>query len=332
MITRTLWDGTDIPALGLGCWAIGGPFYSGDTPLGWGEVDDAVSIAAIRRAVDLGIRFFDTAQAYGTGHSETVLGQALRNQPKVRIGTKIGIAIDPATRQMRGDETDPAKIAQSVDDSLRRLQRERIDLVHLHLNSLPVAEAEDVFGTLDTLRDAGKIDAYGWSTDFPDRAAAFAARPGFVSVQHAMNVFFPASELVPVIESHGLLSINRSPLAMGLLSGKYMQGSAMAPDDIRGQTMDWMAYFKDGKVAPDYARQLAAVRDLLCSDGRILVQGALAWLWARSPSTLPIPGFRTPAQVEDLAGALTKGALPPDVMAEIERVIQRQPEGPPRER
>jgi aryl-alcohol dehydrogenase-like predicted oxidoreductase len=332
MIDRTLWDGTDIPALGLGCWAIGGPFYSGDTPLGWGEVDDAVSIAAIRRAVDLGIRFFDTAQGYGTGHSEIVLGQALRNQPKVRIGTKIGIAIDPATRQMRGDETDPAKIAQSVDDSLRRLQRERIDLVHLHLNSLPVAEAEDVFDTLDRLRDAGKIDAYGWSTDFPDRAAAFAARPGFVSVQHAMNVFFQASELVPVIESHGLLSINRSPLAMGLLSGKYMQGSTMALDDIRGQTMDWMAYFKDGKVAPDYARQLATVRDLLCSDGRILVQGALAWLWARSPSTLPIPGFRTPAQVEELAGALTKGALPPDVMAEVERVIQRQPEGPPRER
>jgi aryl-alcohol dehydrogenase-like predicted oxidoreductase len=332
MITRTLWNGMEVPALGLGCWAIGGPFCSGDTPLGWGEVDDKQSIAAVRRAADLGIRFFDTAQAYGTGHSETVLGEALKSHPEVIIGTKIGIGIDPQTKQVTGNDIASAAVEASIDSSLKRLRRERIDLVHLHLNSLHVAEAEAVFDALDALRATGEIGAYGWSTDYPDRAAAFAPRPAFVSVQHSMNVFFKASALMPVIERHGLLSINRSPLAMGLLSGKYAPGSSMDKNDIRSQTMDWMGYFKDGTVAPDYARQLDAVRSLLQADGRTLVQGAIGWLWARSERTLPIPGFRTAEQVDDLAGALEKGPLPQDVMDEIERVIIREPEGEPRDR
>jgi aryl-alcohol dehydrogenase-like predicted oxidoreductase len=94
----------------------------------------------------------------------------------------------------------------------------------------------------------------------------------------------------------------------------------------------WMAYFEGGKINDVYARQLASVQELLRSDGRTLVQGALAWLWARSPNTLPIPGFRTVAQVEDLVGALDNGALSDGVMSEIEAIILREPEGPPRER
>jgi aryl-alcohol dehydrogenase-like predicted oxidoreductase len=332
MITRTLWNGQGIPALGLGCWAIGGPFYAGETPLGWGEVDGKQSVSAIHRAADLGIRFFDTAQAYGTGHSEEVLGEALRFHPDVLVGTKIGIGIDPQTRQVTGNDIAPAAIEASVHASLKRLQREKIDLVHLHLNSLPVPEAEAVFDTLDTLKTKGQIGAYGWSTDYPDRAVAYASRASFVSVQHAMNVFFRADALMPVIERHGLLSINRSPLAMGLLSGKYAPGSAMDKNDIRSQTMDWMGYFKDGTVAPEYARQLDAVRELLRTGGRTLVQGAIGWLWARSERTLPIPGFRTAEQVDDLAGALEKGPLPKSAMDEIERVIIREPEGEPRDR
>ena len=332
MITRTLWDGTDIPALGLGCWAIGGPFFAGETPLGWGDVDDAQSIAAIHRAVDLRIRFFDTAQVYGAGHSETILGKSLAHRLDVKIGTKIGIAFDADTRQVLGEDISSKGIKISIEASLRRLKRDTIDIVHLHLNSLPIADAGHVFECLEKLRDSGKVGAFGWSTDFPDRAAAFAKRPGFVSIQHAMNVFFRASDLVPVIEENNLLSINRSPLAMGLLSGKYTSNSVLAVDDIRGQSLDWIAYFKDGKVDERYAKQLDAVRQLLCSDGRSLVQGAIAWLWARSANTLPIPGFRTVKQVEDLAGALHYGPLSKSIMAEIEAVILREPEGPARER
>ena len=332
MTTRKLWDGAEIPALGLGCWAIGGPWTAGGLQAGWGDVDDAASVRAIHAGVDAGIRFFDTAQTYGAGHSETVLGEALSGKPDVRIGTKVGYAIDTATRQMIGPDTSRLAIIKSIEASLTRLRRERIDLVHLHANALAINEAEGVFDTLDTLRKAGKIGAYGWSTDFPDRATAFAKRDGFVSVQHALNVFFRADALLAVIEKEGLLSINRSPLAMGLLGGKYDGSSTMAKTDIRSNTVDWLAYFKDGKVAPDYAVQLAAVRDLLCSDGRSLVQGALCWIWGRSNRTLPIPGFRTVAQVQDLAGALAKGPLAPEIMAQIEAVILREAEGEPRER
>ncbi|MGL5009890.1 MAG: aldo/keto reductase, partial [Paracoccaceae bacterium] len=228
-----------------------------------------------------------------------------------------------------GVHTDAAAITASIDASLQRLQREKIDLVLLHLNALDIATAEGVFTTLSTLRDAGKIAAFGWSTDFPDRAAAFAGIPGMVAIEHAMNVFFRADALVPVIEAHGLLSINRSPLAMGVLGGAQRR---FAPNDLRSQTVSWMDYYKDGAVSADYARRLAAVRDLLQTDGRTLPQGAIAWLWARSAQTLPIPGFRTVQQVTDLAGALEKGPLPAMTMAEIEAQILREPEGPPRER
>jgi aryl-alcohol dehydrogenase-like predicted oxidoreductase len=329
MLTRRIWDGTDIPALGMGCWAIGGPWTAGGTPAGWGQVDDAESIRAIHAAVAAGIRFFDTAQTYGAGHSETVLGQALKGRRDVRIATKVGYAIEPSRRELTGPDTDPAAIVASIDDSLRRLGRDRIDLVLLHLNTLDIAAADPVFATLSTLRDAGKVGAFGWSTDFPDRAAAFAGRPGMVAIEHAMNVFFRADALVPVIEKHALLSINRSPLAMGVLGGAPR---VFAADDLRSRTVSWMSYYKDGVIAPDYAGRLDAVQDLLQSDGRSLAQGAIAWLWARSARTLPIPGFRTVQQVTDLVGALDKGPLSPETMAAIEAVILREPEGPPRER
>jgi len=255
MLTRTIWDEHEIPALGLGCWAIGGICSAGEVPIGWGAVDDAESLRAIQYAVDRGIRFFDTAQVYGAGYSEEILGQALASHPEVFVGTKVGLAIDPARKQLIGPEFSRDAISASINASLRRLQRERIDLVHLHLNSLSIDDAAGVFDTLDVLRAQGKVNVVGWSTDYPDRAAAFAARDGFVSVQHAMNVFFRADALVPVIERYGLLSINRSPLAMGLLSGKYRPDSVIGPQDVRGRSAEWLDYFKDGRVGPASGRR-----------------------------------------------------------------------------
>jgi aryl-alcohol dehydrogenase-like predicted oxidoreductase len=332
MANRTIWTGESIPALGLGTWAIGGPFFAGEDAVGWGETDDAVSLAAIAEGIAAGVRFFDTAQAYGTGHAETLLGRALASHPEVRVATKIGVAIDPAARQLRGAELDPGRLRAGIDASRRRLGRERIDLVLLHLNSLPIEEAEAVFDLLGALREEGVIGGFGWSTDFPDRAAAFAGRAGFVAVEHALNVFFRADGLMPVIEAHGLLSIDRSPLAMGLLGGRYGRESRLPPGDVRGRSRDWMDYFKNGRVSEGHARRLQAVREVLTSNGRTLAQGALAWIWARSERTLPVPGFRTPAQVRDLAGALEKGPLDPRQMLEVERLIEREPEGAPRER
>jgi aryl-alcohol dehydrogenase-like predicted oxidoreductase len=332
MMDKRKLNGQTIPALGLGCWAIGGPFYSGETPLGWGDVDDAVSIRAIETAVDLGIRFFDTAQCYGTGHSENILGQALRGKTNVQIGTKIGYAIDPVTKQLTGEIHDSLTIKLSLEQSLLRLQRDHIDIVHLHLNELSIVESQPIFECLAELRREGKVLSFGWSTDFPDRAAAFANMEGFVAIQHAMNVFYRADMLMPVIENKALLSINRSPLAMGLLGGKHDTKTKFDANEVRGRTATWMDYFADGRIRPEYSERLADVRELLQSQGRTLVQGALCWLWARSCSTLPIPGFRNTDQVTEIAGALKFGPLSSSVMAEIETLIEREPEGAPRSR
>ena len=139
-----LWDGREVPRLGLGCWAIGGPFFAGDTPLGYGTVDDAESTAAIHCAVDLGIRFFDTADVYGAGHSEEVLGQALEGRDEVVIATKLGNRFDPATKQYGGsiEEGDLRReVLSAVDGSRRRLRRDRLDLVQLHLNTMAIDRA-----------------------------------------------------------------------------------------------------------------------------------------------------------------------------------------------
>jgi aryl-alcohol dehydrogenase-like predicted oxidoreductase len=243
MTTINLWNDYEIPRLGMGCWAIGGPFYAGDTPLGWGEVDDDESIAAIHRAIELGIRFFDTASNYGAGHSEEVLGRAIGSRSDIVIATKFGFATDPETKQATGAFADAVFIRRSAETSLRRLKRDRLDLLQFHLNDFPLEQSDEVFETLETLRDEGKIDAFGWSTDYPDRAARHAERPGFVSVQHTMNVFEPVPDMISVIERHGLISINRGPLAMGLLSGKFRADTKIGEKDVRGASLDWMVYF-----------------------------------------------------------------------------------------
>ncbi|MEZ2131522.1 MULTISPECIES: aldo/keto reductase [unclassified Sinorhizobium] len=319
--TIRLWTGVTVPRLGMGCWAIGGPYHSGETALSWGRVDDRESHAAIERALDLGIRFFDTASSYGAGHSEQILGAALKNRSDVVIATKFGNVFDPSTKQALGVNATPAFIRESTEQSLRRLQRDRLDLLQFHLNRYSVEESLAVFDTLDELGHEGKITAYGWSTDDPKGAEVFANRRGFVAVQHNLNVLDPAPEMIALVDRLGLISINRGPLAMGLLSGKF-DHTKLPDNDVRSSDAVWLRYFKDGSVRPEFRRKLDSVRELLRSDGRTLVQGALGWIWATSSRTLPIPGFRNVAQVEENVGALAKGPLSAAVMAEIRTLIE----------
>lgn len=318
------------PTLGLGCWAIGGPFFMDGRAVGWGEIDDKVSKAAIAAALEHGIAHFDTAQAYGCGHSEVVLGEALKEHPEVAIATKIGLEINTETKQLVGPITDPAIIRQTIDASRKRLGRDTIDMVLHHNNELTVEEARPTFDMLGDLYEEGIIAGFGWSTDFPDSMRAFAAQPGFTAVEHAMNVFMPASQMVSAVEDVHQLSLIRSPLAMGLLGGKYDANTQFGKNEVRGSNPGWQDYFKDGKITDAYLTQLNAVRETLKSDGRSLAQGALAWLWARTPNAMPIPGFRTPEQVHDLCGALDHGPLTPAQMVEIETILDRPAEGPPR--
>jgi aryl-alcohol dehydrogenase-like predicted oxidoreductase len=323
---RTL-GGSGIPvsALGLGCWAVGGPFWLGDGKAdGWGEVDDEESVRAIRRALDLGVRFFDTADVYGAGHSEIVLGRALAgHRSEVVISTKFGHTFDPATKVADGTNASPAYVRAACEASLRRLGCDYIDLYHLHIWSLPRQQAEETAGALEDLRRAGLIGAYGWSTDDLDCARLFAAQPGCTAIQHNLNVFDDAPELILLCEQNDLASINRTPLAMGLLTGKFDASARLPRDDVRGSGHDWVPYFDDGRPRTELLERLAAVREILTSGGRTLAQGALAWIWARSDVTIPIPGFKTVAQVEQNAGAMDRGPLTLGQMHEIETLLGR---------
>lgn len=318
--------------LGMGCWAIGGQFFDGETQLGFTGNDDAQSIATVHAAYEAGVRLFDTAPVYGAGHSERLLGQALKGRPDATIATKIGLRFDETSKQVLGEDIDPADLTTALNGSRARLQRDYLDIVFLHLNTLPVVKAEPLFDVLEEAVSKGRIGAYGWSSDFPDNVNVVARRPGFLAVQHAMNVFFDAPSMMKVVDRFELCSFNRSPLAMGLLTGKFNDGAAVRPGDVRLNTFHWMDYFKDGKVQPDFIERVEAVRDLLTVGGRSLAQGALGWLWAKSPTTFPIPGARTPEQAAHNARALEFGALPDHVMDEIELVMQRPAEGPARER
>jgi aryl-alcohol dehydrogenase-like predicted oxidoreductase len=317
----TLWNGITVPRIGMGCWAIGGPLFAGDVPLSYGEVDDNASRAGIAAALEFGIRFFDTSPNYGAGHSEEILGGALGGRDDVIIATKVGYSGDPKTRQSLPEDATPAAIRRSVDSSRRRLRRDRLDLLQLHINGYPAESAKEVFDTMDALRDEGVIDAYGWSTDNPQSAAGYADREGFVSVQHDFNVLTPSKDMLAMARQKGLLSLNRLPLAMGLLTGKYRVGAGTGKNDVRASGVEWLTYFRDGEPAPEFAARLASIRELLQSGGRSLAQGALGWILARGANTLPLPGFKTAAQVRDNFGAVEKGPLPASTMAEIDRLL-----------
>ncbi len=318
-------SGIEVSALGMGCWAIGGPCWENGIPLGWGEVDDGESIRALQHALDLDVNFFDTADVYGAGHSERILGKAfLGRRHEVVITTKFNSTFDEITREVTGWDCSPSHIRAACEASLRRLNTDYIDLYQFHNNHYPVEEAGEVRDTLEALVQDGKIRAYGWSTDFADRAKFFAAGSNCTAIQFQINVLDDNPAAIEVCESNNLAAICRGPLAMVLLTGKYTIDTRPSSDDVRGEkSPDWMEYFKDGKPSPEWLKKMEAVREILTSDGRTLAQGALAWLWARSEWTLPIPGFRTVLQVGENCSAMHFGPLVQEQMQDIETLLER---------
>jgi aryl-alcohol dehydrogenase-like predicted oxidoreductase len=314
----------EVSAMGMGCWAIGGPFWSDGAPVGWGEVDDKESIRAIHTCLDFGVNFFDTANVYGAGHSERVLGKALMNRRgEVVIATKFGTLFDEETRDITGSSAAPEDILKACDNSLRRLNTDYIDLYQFHINEYPVVNAGEVRDTLQELVKVGKIRTFGWSTDSPERAEFFGQSKECSAIQLQLNVLEDNPEMVHLCERLDLTAINRGPLAMGLLTGKYKPDSILPADDIRGSNPVWLKYFKDGRPSPVWFNKVEALREILTSSGRTMVQGTLAWLWARSEKTIPIPGIRNIKQATENCRAMEFGPLNDYQMAEIEELLGR---------
>lgn len=328
MFTRHLGKSKiEVSAMGLGCWAIGGPWFFDNGidepfPAGWGKVDDNESIRAIHAGLDAGINFFDTAANYGTGHSEEVLAKALAGRRnKVVIATKFGYLVDPVKKTVRKD--DPAvinNIRQDCENSLQRLNTDYIDLYQLHVGDFDPEQALSVRDLLEWLVKEGKIRWYGWSTDSAERASVFADGENCTAIQQminwALNVDYSAT--LNVCEVNNLASIIRGPLSRGILTGKF-QGKQfqMPPDDVR---RNWKR--DEGRVA-EIIEAVDQAKEVLTEGGRTLAQGALGWLWARSESTIPIPGFKTVDQVIENTGAMEFGPLTQDQMEEINKLLDR---------
>ncbi|MCL7423533.1 aldo/keto reductase [Streptomyces sp. YS415] len=318
-------SGIDVSALGFGCWAIGGEWTDPDgQPLGWGRVDDEESVRAVRRALDLGVTFFDTADTYGAGHSERVLGRALgKRRADVVVATKWGNVFDEETRTLTGGDDSPAYARRALTASLRRLDTDWVDLYQLHLSEADPERAAELRHVCEEFVREGLVRAYAWSTDDPARAAVFAEGAHCTAVQHRLNVLQDAPEMLALCAEADLASINRSPLAMGLLTGKRAAGEALEAGDIRSAPPAWLPGFSVEGADAEWLMRVDALREVLTSGGRTLAQGALAWIWARSPHTVPIPGFRTVAQAEENARALAQGPLTNAQLAEVDGILGR---------
>ena len=315
--------------MGFGAWAIGGPFFSPEgKPYGWGEVDDDESIAAVHAAFDAGMTLYDTANVYGTGHSERILGQALHGKrDEVVLATKWGNTMIEETRVFDGPDGSVENMHRSLEGSLLRLGTDYVDLLQFHVNNYAGPEIDDLQTALEDLVAAGTIRAYGWSTDYPDRVKHWTGGSGFRAIQSEINVLADNPGIWEVAERNGLACLVRGPLAMGLLTGKYTAESKIEGDDVRALSPDWLRYFDDGVPTPEFLSRLDAVREILTSEGRSLAQGAIAWLWARSATAIPIPGIRTVAQAKENAAAMQFGPLSMEQMEEIAGLLNRS--GPP---
>lgn len=310
--------------IGLGCWAIGGAFEDLGRPAGWGDVDDNESLRALQAGLEMGVEFLDTANIYGAGHSERIVGQAVRaRREDVVICTKFGILCDEQTKKTTGLIETAQDIRTSCEDSLRRLQTDYIDILLFHVSDFPPEKAPMVLECLEQLVEEGKLRGYGWSTPDPQRAALFAQGEHCVGFEFPENVLEDDAAMLGLCERPPLSAICRTPLAMGLLTGKYNSETQFRPGDLRGKGgAPWMTYYHDGKPDEQMLERLAAIREILTSDGRTLAQGCLCWVLGRGEYTIPIPGFRTEKQVRENVAALEFGALKPQQMQQIEAILR----------
>lgn len=322
-------SGIETSPMGLGCWAIGGTWTLNGIPAGFAGIDDAESIRALHAALDRGITLFDTAANYGCGHSERILGRALQGRrDRTILVSKFGYRVDEVAKSVTpyGEKEEDSDVAGHIrtdlEGTLRRLGTAYLDVYLLHVWGLTIERALAAREVLERLVEEGSIRTYGWSTDRTDAVRAFSTSPRCGAVEQQMSVLDGNAELLRLCEEWDLASLVRGPLGMGSLTGKHSAGGTFPADDVRRHAT-WHPAFQDGRPSREWLRRLESIREILVSGGRTLAQGALAWLWARSPNAVPIPGFRTVRQVEENCGAIAFGPLSEAQMREIDVVGSR---------
>jgi aryl-alcohol dehydrogenase-like predicted oxidoreductase len=286
-----------VSEIGFGAWAIGGAADAGGTPLGWGRANDDESLAAIRRARDLGVTFFDTADSYGYGRSESLLGIVLsRRREEVVIATKVGVVRDAEGRARKDFSRE--HISHAVDGSLRRLRTDYIDLYQLHNPTLADLRRDDIHEAMSRLQEVGKIRYWGVSVTTPDEGMEIVSRGWGYALQVLYNVLnqAPAKELFPMAKEKGYGIIARVPLASGLLSGKFRPDTLFAKDDVRQN-------FLTPKRLEEVLPRVDEAKSIIGGTARSLAEGALRFVLASDAVSTTIPGMRNVRQVEMNVGA-----------------------------
>ncbi|NKQ24140.1 aldo/keto reductase [Streptomyces galbus] len=318
MVTTSLGhSGPQISRLGLGTWAIGGPYE-----YGWGPVDDTVSVKTVLHTVKQGINWLDTAPAYGCGHSEEIVGAALRQldaTEKPLVFTKCGRVWNSDDPGKVFSDLRPSSIRQECDASLKRLGVDRIDLYQIHRpDSRTGTPLEESWGTLVELVNEGKVRWIGLSNVDRDQLDRCEAVRHVDSLQPALNLldqrFLP---LLARCAERGTGVIAYSPLASGMLTGAFDRAriEALAPDDWRKRSPK----FTD----PELSRKLAvvdALRPIAACMGRTLSEIALAWVLHQPGVSGAIVGARHPQQIDGWAGA-AEVTLPDDVIRRIDAAV-----------
>jgi aryl-alcohol dehydrogenase-like predicted oxidoreductase len=290
---------TDITVseIGFGAWAIGGAADAAGTPLGWGRTNDDDSLAAIRRARELGVTFFDTADSYGFGRSESLLGIVLsRRRDEVVIATKVGNVRGPDGR-IRKDFA-RAHISHAVDGSLKRLRTDYIDLYQLHNPTLDDLRRDDLHEAMDRLQEVGKIRYWGVSVTTPEEGIEVIRNNWGYALQVLYNVLnqAPEKELFPLAKEKGYGIIARVPLASGLLSGKFRPDTVFSGDDVRQN-------FLTPKRLEEVLPRVDEAKSIIGGTARSLAEGALRFTLAADAVSTVIPGAKNVRQVEMNASA-----------------------------
>ncbi len=307
---RTGWK---VSTVSFGAWAIGSA---------WGSVDDRQSLAALHRALDLGVNFFDTADVYGDGRSERLLAQLRRERREpFYVATKAGRRLDPHVASGYNRQN----LVAFVERSLQNLQTETIDLLQLHCPPTEVFYRPDVFGVLDDLVQAGKLRYYGVSVEKVEEALKAIEYPKVQSVQIIYNIFRqrPAELLFKETKRRKVAILARLPLSSGLLAGKLNPASTFAPDDHRAFNRHGEAFDRGETFSGvDYNTGLELVESLrrLVPQGATMAQMALRWILMSQAVTCAIPGAKRPDQVEENTRAADLPALPAKTMAAIQRL------------
>lgn len=311
---RTGWNASE---MGFGAWAIGGD--------AWGTTDDKEAIAALHKAIELGVNFIDTADVYGNGHSEQLVAQVRKSHSqRVFIATKAGRRLNPhvAAGYNRKNLTD------FVERSLHNLQMEALDLLQLHCPPSEVYDNPEVFAILDDLVQQGKLRNYGVSVEKVEEALKAIRYPNLQSVQIIFNMFRfkPAEEFFKAARERQVGIIIRVPLASGMLTGKFKRDTQFDPKDHRnynrhGESFDQGETFS----GVDYEAGLDAVEELrvLVPPGVSMAQFALRWILMFPEVTTVIAGSKNPQQAEDNTHAAELPPLSAETMRRVQEIYDK---------